>query len=74
MQYTVISANSWGLLCLILQVSVLTMVRYSEHLLCFAICDIYIYMKNFGDGEGMNDSVCMCVYIYIYISCFLFII
>ena len=35
------------------------MVRYSENLLCFAICDIYIYLKNLGDGQGLND----CAYI-----------
>ena len=39
----------------LIQMSVVIMIRYSENLLCLAICNIYIYiyiyMKNLGDGQ-----------------------
>ena len=44
-------------------VRVAIMVRFSENLLGFAICDIYI-CKNFGDGEGVNE----CLYISSFLS------
>ena len=47
----------------LVQVSVVIMIRYNENLLRFAICDIYVYLKNLADGEVVND----CVYISFYI-------
>ena len=50
-----------------IQVSVVIMVVYSEHLLCFDICDTCI-LKNLWDGEGVNENIYI-FYIYIKLFC-----
>ena len=50
----------------LIQVSVVIMVRYSENLLCFAICDIYIS----GIWETGMGWIIVCIYC---ISRFIFI-
>ena len=46
-----------------MQGSGVIMVRYCVNLTCFAICDIYL--KNFKDGEGLNDCVYVSRFIFI---------
>ena len=57
MQYSRISAFSRDFGTIVIPVTVVIMVIYSENLLCFAICDIYL--KNLEDREVVLE---LCLY------------